>query len=191
MPLPSRNTSAGRQLFSTPHCSHAPSCLRLPRKQDPIAFALMGLPLPQLLYNLTMRNRLTVLLPTIALSVILQTTPYTKFAPQNPFYSPSALPFHAPPFDKIKDEDYQPAIEAGMSQELSEIQSIVDNPAPPTFENTLVVMERSGEPLVRAPTPSPEAVGATTNPLSKKCRPMKPPSSPPSAMLSTSTRNSL
>jgi len=128
----------------------------------------MGLPLPQLLYNLTMRNRLTVLLPTIALSVILQTTPYTKFAPQNPFYSPSALPFHAPPFDKIKDEDYQPAIEAGMSQELSEIQSIVDNPAPPTFENTLVVMERSGELLDRASNAFHGVVGANTNPVLEK-----------------------
>ena len=37
-----------------------------------------------------------------------------KFGPSNPFYAPSTLPFHAPPFDKIKDEDYQPAIEAGM-----------------------------------------------------------------------------
>ena len=41
----------------------------------------------------------------------------TKFGPSNPFYGPSSLPFHAPPFDKIKDEDYQPAIEAGMAQE--------------------------------------------------------------------------
>ena len=39
-----------------------------------------------------------------------------KFGPSNPFYAPSTLPFHAPPFDKIKDEDYQPAIEAGMAE---------------------------------------------------------------------------
>ena len=37
----------------------------------------------------------------------------TNFGPANPFYAPSTLPFQAPPFDKIKDEDYQPAIEAG------------------------------------------------------------------------------
>ena len=37
------------------------------------------------------------------------------FGPENPFYLPSALPFHAPPFDRIKDADYQPAIEAGMA----------------------------------------------------------------------------
>ena len=43
------------------------------------------------------------------------------FTPANPFYSPSTLPFQAPPFDKIKDADYQPAIEAGMAQQLEEV----------------------------------------------------------------------
>jgi len=83
-------------------------------------------------------------------------------------YSPSTLPFHAPPFDKIKDEDYQPAIEAGMSQELTEIQSIADNPAPPTFENTLVAMEKSGELLDRASNAFDGVVGANTNPALEK-----------------------
>ena len=120
------------------------------------------------IYNLTMRNRLTVLLPTVALFLTLHTTPDTKFGPQNPLYSPSTLPFHAPPFDKIKDEDYQPAIEAGMSQELTEIQSIADNPAPPTFENTLVAMEKSGELLDRASNAFDGVVGANTNPALEK-----------------------
>jgi len=115
-----------------------------------------------------MRNRLTVLLPTVALFLTLHTTPDTKFGPQNPLYSPSTLPFHAPPFDKIKDEDYQPAIEAGMSQELTEIQSIADNPAPPTFENTLVAMEKSGELLDRASNAFDGVVGANTNPALEK-----------------------
>jgi len=47
-------------------------------------------------------------------SFMIGVTADTKFGPSNPFYAPSTLPFHAPPFDKIKDEDYQPAIEAGM-----------------------------------------------------------------------------
>jgi peptidyl-dipeptidase Dcp len=55
------------------------------------------------------------------------------------------LPFHAPPFDKIKDSDYQPAIEAGIAQNLDEIRAIADNPAEPTFENTIVAMEKSGQ----------------------------------------------
>jgi peptidyl-dipeptidase Dcp len=115
-----------------------------------------------------MRNQLAVLLPMIALSLVLDTTPDTKFGPQNPFYTRSTLPFHAPPFDKIKDEDYQPAIEAGMSQELSEIQTIADNPAPPSFENTLVAMEKSGELLDRASNAFEGVVGANTNPVLEK-----------------------
>ena len=70
--------------------------------------------------------------------------------PANPFYQPSTLPFHAPPFDRIKDTDYQPAIEAGMARELAEIKRIADNPAPPTFANTLVAMEKTGTMLSRA-----------------------------------------
>src|SRR5580704_2054606 len=50
------------------------------------------------------------------------------FGPGNPFYEPSALPFQAPPFDKIRDSDYQPAIEAGMAQQLAEIQAIAASP---------------------------------------------------------------
>ena len=72
------------------------------------------------------------------------------FGPSNPFFAPSTLPFHAPPFDKIKDEDYQPAIEAGMAQSLAEVGRIADDPAPPTFDNTFVAMEKGGQLLDRA-----------------------------------------
>ena len=68
---------------------------------------------------------------------------------KNPFFTPSKLPFQAPPFDKIKDSDYQPAIEAGMEQQLAEIKKIAENPDSPTFENTLVAMEKSGQLLTR------------------------------------------
>jgi len=87
-----------------------------------------------------------------------------KFGPSNPFYASSTLPFHAPPFDKIKDEDYQPAIEAGMAEELTEIQAISDNPAAPTFENTLVPMEKSGQLLRRAMATFEGVSGANTDP---------------------------
>ena len=70
-------------------------------------------------------------------------------APENPLMQPSTLPFGAPPFDKITDADYQPAIEAGMAQQLKEIDAIANNPAKPTFENTLVAMEKSGQLLQR------------------------------------------
>ncbi len=68
---------------------------------------------------------------------------------ENPFFTPSKLPFQAPPFNKIKDSDYQPAIEKGMKQQLAEIKKIAGNPAPPTFENTLVALEKSGQLLNR------------------------------------------
>src|SRR5689334_24941451 len=73
-----------------------------------------------------------------------------KFGPSNPFYAESTLPFHAPPFDKIKDEDYQPAIEAGMAEQLAEMKKIAENPATPTFENTIVAGEKTGQLLQRA-----------------------------------------
>src|SRR5260370_11411624 len=87
-----------------------------------------------------------------------------KFDPSNPFYAPSTLPFHAPPFDKIKDEDYQPAIEAGMAQQQAEIQTIADDAAPPTFDNTIVAMEKSGRLFNRALAAFEGVTGANTNP---------------------------
>jgi peptidyl-dipeptidase Dcp len=67
----------------------------------------------------------------------------------NPFFTPSPLPFQAPPFNLIQDGDYQPAIEAGMRLQQAEIERIANNPAPPTFDNTIVAMERSGSLLQR------------------------------------------
>ena len=68
---------------------------------------------------------------------------------KNPFFEPSKLPFQAPPFNEIKDSDYKPAIEEGMKQQLEEIKKIADNPAAPTFENTMVALEKSGQMLDR------------------------------------------
>src|ERR1700684_1257451 len=73
----------------------------------------------------------------IALSASATSATVASFDPANPFYAPSPLPFQAPPFDKIHDGDYQPAIEAGMAHQLEEMHAIAGNPAPPTFENTL------------------------------------------------------
>ncbi len=86
------------------------------------------------------------------------------FGPTNPFYAPSTLPFHAPPFDRIKDGDYQPAIEAGMAQQLAEIERIANNSAPPTFDNTFVAMEKTGSLLDRAFEVFNGITEANTNP---------------------------
>ncbi|HLW89112.1 MAG TPA: peptidyl-dipeptidase Dcp [Terriglobales bacterium] len=116
----------------------------------------------------------TIIFVTSAIALLAMSTFATasdaKFGPSNPFYAPSTLPFQAPPFDKIKDEDYQPAIEAGMAQELIEIQAIADNPAAPTFENTLVAMEKTGQLFQRAMAAFGAVSGANTNPLLQKVR---------------------
>ncbi len=87
-----------------------------------------------------------------------------EFGPGNPFYAKSTLPFQAPPFDKIKDSDYQPAIEAGMAEQLKEMRAIADDPAAPTFENTVVAMEKSGALFNRVMAAFSGVAGANTNP---------------------------
>jgi peptidyl-dipeptidase Dcp len=81
----------------------------------------------------------------------------------NPFYNASTLPFQAPPFDKIKDSDYQPAIEEGIKQHLAEIEKIADNPEPASFDNTFAAMEKSGAMLTRTLQAFSGVSGADTN----------------------------
>ena len=90
------------------------------------------------------------------------------FTSANPFYAPSTLPFHAPPFDKIKDGDYQPAIEAGMKQQLAEVEKIANDPAPPTFDNTYVALEKTGALLNRVMAVFNGVTGANTDPTLQK-----------------------
>jgi peptidyl-dipeptidase Dcp len=75
--------------------------------------------------------------------------PVAQPAETNLFFQPSPLPFQAPQFDRIKDSDFQPAIEEGMKRQLAEIEAIANDPAPPTFDNTIVAMEKSGQMLTR------------------------------------------
>ncbi|MEQ1966141.1 peptidyl-dipeptidase Dcp [Xenorhabdus nematophila] len=76
-------------------------------------------------------------------------TDQQQYKHKNPFFYPSALPFQAPPFDKIKEADYAPAIAAGIKQKLAEVAKIANNPAPPNFKNTFVALEKSGAMLTR------------------------------------------
>jgi peptidyl-dipeptidase Dcp len=68
----------------------------------------------------------------------------------NPFAQPSTLQYQAPAFDRIKDSDFEPAIEEAMKAQLAEIDAIATLPDAPTFDNTFVAMERSGLYLTRA-----------------------------------------
>ena len=81
----------------------------------------------------------------------------------NPFHAPSTLPFEAPDFDAISDEHYKPAMLAGIEQEMDEIRAIAENPAPPTFDNTIVAMERTGELLTRVQRVFNNMTSAHTN----------------------------
>src|SRR5690348_11795327 len=70
----------------------------------------------------------------------------------NPFFAESPLPLHFPQFDKITDSDYGPAFDRGMADHLKEIEAIANNDAAPTFDNTIIAMEKSGQILDRATT---------------------------------------
>ena len=91
-------------------------------------------------------------------------TPTTANAPAaNPFFTESTLPLHYPAFDQIADSDFAPAFDAGMTQELAEIDAITNNPAAPTFDNTIIALENSGGILNRALTVFSALAGADTN----------------------------
>ena len=119
-------------------------------------------------------KRLFIAASACAAAFLMTQTPASAqtaaFGPENPFYTASSLPFHAPPFNRIHDSDYQPAIEAGMAQQEKEILAIADNPAQPTFENTFVAMEKTGRLLQRAQAAFNCVTGANTDPELQKVR---------------------
>ncbi|GET24071.1 peptidyl-dipeptidase Dcp [Prolixibacter sp. NT017] len=86
----------------------------------------------------------------------------------NPFMKPSTLPYGAPDFTKIKDSDFQPAMEEGMKEQLAAIEKIANNPEAPTFDNTLVAMEKTGQLLNRVYGVFNLLAGANTNPTIQK-----------------------
>ena len=79
------------------------------------------------------------------------------------FAQASTLPFQAPDFDRIRDEDYLPALEQGIAIQLAEIEHIARNPEAPTFANTLVAMERTGRMFARAYAPFSQKTSANFN----------------------------
>ena len=85
-------------------------------------------------------------------------------SPENPLLKESALPFHYPPFDKIKNEDYKTALEAGMREQLKEIDPIANNSAKPTFDNTIVALEKTGRTLDRTDRIFENLNACNTNP---------------------------
>src|ERR1700736_4309879 len=86
----------------------------------------------------------------------------------NPLLKESTLPYHLPPFDKIKDEHFVPAIEAGMREQLKEVDTVANNSAKATFENTVVALERTGRLLDRAEQTFSNLNACNTNPAMQK-----------------------
>lgn len=87
--------------------------------------------------------------PAALQGTAVSTTAGTKPMADNPFLFLSTLPYQLPPFDHIKDSDYLPAFEAGMSEHRREVEAIAHNREPATFANTIVALERSGQLLER------------------------------------------
>lgn len=82
---------------------------------------------------------------------------------KNPFFSEYETPFKTPPFDRIKNKHYMPAIKEGIKQEQKEIDAIATNEAAPTFENTVVAMEKTGALLDRVQYVFYNMLSANTN----------------------------
>ncbi len=91
-------------------------------------------------------------------------TPAAQTLPaSNPFAAKSTLPYEYPPFDRITDAHYSPAFDAGMAEQLREIEAIANAKEAPTFANTIVAMERSGQTLARVQAVFFNLSGAHTN----------------------------
>ena len=89
---------------------------------------------------------------------------------ENPFYSESDLYMKFPPFDKIKNEHYLPAFEKGIKEHIIEIETIANNDQDPTFNNTIIAMETSGQLLDRVSTVFFSLTSAHTNDDMEKIR---------------------
>src|SRR3982750_1820196 len=110
-----------------------------------------------------------------AVSTPTTPAPVAAAVGSNPLFVESTLPYHAPRFDLIRNEHYQPALEEGMRQRLAEVDAVAEQTAPPTFENTIVAMERSGALLNRAGKVFSGVVGANTNDTLQKIQEIEAP----------------
>jgi peptidyl-dipeptidase Dcp len=109
------------------------------------------------------RPQLLLIAASVAMANLAYAAPASLMPASNPFAKESTLPLHYPAFDKITNDDYAPAFAEGMRQHAAEIETIANNKAAPTFENTIVAMERSGKLLSRVQTVFSNLVGTNTN----------------------------
>ena len=111
-------------------------------------------------------KRLFVTLSLLAMTTL--TACHSKDQSTNPLLEVSQLDYQAPPFDKIRPEHFLPAFEQGMKEQLIEIDSITNNPEAPTFENTILAYEKSGQLLNRTSSIFSALAGAEATDAIKK-----------------------
>jgi peptidyl-dipeptidase Dcp len=109
-----------------------------------------------LFYAGAMQSRIPAFAFFIAVRVLAQA--------DNPLLVESALPYHLPAFDRLKEDHFAPAITQGISEQIREILAITQNREPPTFENTIVALERSGQLFARAQRTFMNLNATNTNP---------------------------
>lgn len=97
-----------------------------------------------------------------------ESTSATMVQTQNPFLNTSTLQYQAPDFSVINDEHFAPALDQGIREHYKEIVAIASNPAAPSFDNTLVALEKSGELLTRTSKVFYNLTGSNSNPTLRK-----------------------
>src|SRR5256886_8528398 len=107
--------------------------------------------------------------PIVVISVTAQTPPVQNSNVEGtPLLTESSLPYHVPAFDRIKEEHFEPAMEKGMREELKEVEGVANNSEKPTFDNTIVALERTGRLLDRAERTFDNLNACNTNPTLQK-----------------------
>lgn len=107
--------------------------------------------------------RTASLAPAVAFSACSTSNPPMPLTSSNPFANASPLPYQAPPFNRIHNEDYRPALEEGMRLQMGEVARIAADAAAPTFENTIIALEKTGQLLARANSAFQAITQANTN----------------------------
>lgn len=103
-----------------------------------------------------------LLLASAVLAPASQTPPVSSSA-DNPFFKPYGTPFNVPPFNLIRNEHFLPAVEEGIKREQAEVDAVVGNAAPPSFENTIAALDHTGIFLSEVTAVFGSLQGANTN----------------------------
>ena len=110
-----------------------------------------------------MRNKTFLILLVIGNILTIEAQEKNENTTMNPFFQAYDTPFNVPPFDKIKNEHFKPAIIEGIKKHEEEINAIANSEATPTFENTILAMENAGELLSNVNTVFSNLNSANTN----------------------------